>query len=173
MSQPKLKSIRLDDGSIIKIQVNEAINDPTPAPDFDAPVVEFEDEDDAIRSGKPDPNYSEDDDQERWSPPRISKGWRQSSQQDRMPAPPPSTPQVTPAQRVGALVESYTKQLVTDIRNTALSDVEIEKVTLEFGVSFDTELNAYVASTTLGCSVKVAIECNLTKPSAASTPPTP
>lgn len=172
MAQPKLKSIRLDDGSIIKIQVNEALEDPIPSSEVNASEPNFEEEYDPPRSGEPDPNYSEEDDEERGRAPRISKGWLQSSQQSRMPEP-SSTPQVTPAQRVGALVEAYTKQLVTDIRNTALSDVEIEKVTLEFGVSFDTELNAYVASTTLGCSVKVAIECNLTNPGTASTPPTP
>ncbi|MEM9214141.1 MAG: CU044_2847 family protein [Cyanobacteria bacterium P01_F01_bin.150] len=173
MSQPKLRSIQLDDGTIIKIQVNDAIDSldppPTASSSFDSnPELDYEV--DTPRSGLPDPtdvndNYDEVDDEidgEVRGPIRRAKGWK-TSQQSRLPETPSTVTQPTPAQRVGTLVKAYTQDLVKDIRTTALTDVEIEKFTLEFGVSLDTELNAYIASSALECSVKVTIECKLSK----------
>lgn len=160
MSQVNLKPIQLDDDTIIYVQVNDAATAPEIAETIDSSTDDSSYSDDTIRS----PELSNDyyNDEEVRGPGRQSKGLK-SPHQIHMPDT-PSPRQPAPAQRVGNLVKAYTQHLVKDIRTTALTDVEIEKVTLEFGVSLDTELNAYIASSSLECSVKVAIECKLSKP---------
>ena len=146
-----------------------------PEPILEEPFEEDFEEPDVPRSATLSENSSNDEeDDPEIEVTRTAKGlpWHSSHQthntarqpSSRQPSsqPLPSS-KPTPAKRVGTLVRAYTQHLVQDIRNTAITDVDIEKVTLEFGVSLDTELNAYIASSALGCSVKVAIECNLSK----------
>ncbi|MEM9485213.1 MAG: CU044_2847 family protein, partial [Cyanobacteria bacterium P01_F01_bin.116] len=50
----------------------------------------------------------------------------------------------------------------------ALTDVDVEKVVLEFGIGLDTTAQIpYIASSSVECSVKVAIECKITPPQTA------
>ena len=179
MSHVNLKPIQLDDDTIIYVQVNDANtatdiaqtvdpeNKPDPSASSPEPDLELPD---PVRSATPHLDNS-DDDQEVSEPTRSAKGWKSSQQIHVTETPPaqtqPNSPKPTPAKRVGTLVKAYTQHLVKDIRTTSLTDVEIEKVTLEFGVSLDTELNTYIASSALECSVKVAIECKLSPPQAS------
>lgn len=176
MGKIKLKSFQLDDNTIIYIQANDNIDTTEITATLDAapqalPETEiYESEDDlpdlpdpTVATPPSDTNY--DDDEEIIGSEAKSKAWLKnrhsisqladtSSQAEQSTHP-------THIQRIGPLVKTYTNYLLSDLRDTALKNAEIEKVTLEFGVGLDTQLNAYVASTSLECTVKVAIECRI------------
>jgi Trypsin-co-occurring domain 1 len=65
-------------------------------------------------------------------------------------------------QTVGDLVQGYTGYLLNSLQAVATTHVGISKVTLEFGVDleFDTGI-PYIASSAIGSSVKVTVECDL------------
>jgi hypothetical protein len=65
-------------------------------------------------------------------------------------------------QTVGDLVQGYTGYLLNSIKSAATTHIGISKVTLEFGVDleFDTGI-PYIASSAIGSSVKVTVECDL------------
>ena len=63
---------------------------------------------------------------------------------------------------MGDLVQGYTGYLLNSLQAVATTHVGISKVTLEFGVDleFDTGI-PYIASSAIGSSVKVTVECDL------------
>ena len=65
-------------------------------------------------------------------------------------------------QTVGDLVQGYTGYLLNSLQAVATTHVGISKVTLEFGVDLELETGIpYIASSAIGSSVKVTVECDL------------
>ncbi|MEO0349252.1 MAG: CU044_2847 family protein [Cyanobacteria bacterium P01_A01_bin.15] len=163
-----VKPFQLDDSTIIYVQTNDDIDTTAIAqaletdPNSDAP-------EDDLELPAPTPPDS-DSDEELEDNRSQAKGWQYPNRHgaagstDRSTT--PSGP--TPAQRVGTLVKAYTTHVIKDIRDTALTEVQIEKVALEFGIGLDTTAQIpYIASSSAKCSIKVTIECKLTPPPAA------
>ncbi len=156
----QIKPFRLDDDTIIYVQTNDEIDSADiarslePAPDTNEP------EDDLELPNEPgaEPEVRR----------RTSKGWSGYSNRHGVTdsgEPVTRTTMPTPAQRVGTLVKTYTTHVIQDIRSAALTEVQVEKVTLEFGIGLDTTLQIpYIASNSVECSVKVSLECKLTPP---------
>ena len=171
----KVKPFRLDDDTVIFVQANDDIDTSELTQTLEIP--DSNDLEDDLEL--PDPNAvtppsESDSDEELDESERISKGWKypnrhnvaQTNESSEQPTSPP-----TPAQRVGTLVKAYTTHLIKDIRDTALTEVEVEKVVLEFGIGLDTTAQIpYIASSSVECSVKVAIECTFKGPQATSSP---
>ncbi|MBT9312801.1 hypothetical protein IXB28_11330 [Leptothoe kymatousa TAU-MAC 1615] len=161
----KVKPFRLDDNTIIYVQSNEDID----TTELTQSIENNDLEDDPALPGSTSPSSDTDEEVEEYG--RVSKGWQYpnrhgTSRSNDSAEQPATAPQNTPAQRVGTLVKAYTTHLIKDIRDTALTDVEVEKVVLEFGIGLDTTAQIpYIASSSVECSVKVAIECKLTPPS--------
>ncbi|MEA5464041.1 CU044_2847 family protein [Leptothoe sp. PORK10 BA2] len=166
----KVQPFRLDDDTIIYVQSNEDIDTSeliqaieTPAA---PPINDLEDDLPPPAPAPAPPTSDSDEELEGYGP--TPKVWRYPSRHGvpspgQSPTQPPAPP--TPAQRVGTLVKAYTTYLIKDIRDAALTEVQVEKVVLEFGIGLDTKAQIpYIASSSIACSVKVAIECKLNPP---------
>jgi len=71
-------------------------------------------------------------------------------------------------QSMDALIRNYTTNTLRAFRNVAFA--EVEKVSLEFGVTVDVETGIpYIASGTASCNIKVQVECKFPDRSAANT----
>ena len=169
----KFQPFRLDDNTIIYIQSDEDIDPSELTQALETPLASNSDnlEDDLEPPIPATPSSNSDEELEDYG--AKPKSWSypnrhgvpitdEPSERPTSPAPP------TPAQRVGTLVKAYTTHIVKDIRDTALTEVQVEKVALEFGIVLDAKAQIpYIASSSAECSVKVTIECKLTPPQAA------
>ena len=170
-----VKPFQLDDSTIIYVQTNDDIDTTEITQALETASDSNEPEDD-LELPAPTPPSDSDSDEELEDNRPQSKGWKYPNRHGVVdssdPSTAPSAP--TPAQRVGTLVKAYTTHVIKDIRDTALTEVQIEKVALEFGIGLDTKAQIpYIASSSAKCSVKVTIECKRTPPPAANNPPQP
>ncbi len=154
-----LKPVHIDPDTVIWIEANNAA---TPVPDTvpaRAPV--------GVGNGHPELNGSEPEQG------RVSKGWLPSRTDalgrmtDLMP---PTTEQSTESdsalQQNPALdktIKSYTKYALGAFRNDHDMNA-VKKVTLEFGVNLSGVGGLpYIASGTVGCNIKITVECDFSK----------
>ncbi|MEO1593509.1 MAG: CU044_2847 family protein [Cyanobacteria bacterium J06632_22] len=161
----QIKPFRLDDDTIIYVQTNGDIDSADLAQSLEPTPETDEPEDDLQLPGTDEPGAAPEGRR------RTSKGFipNRHGVTD-TGAPVTRTTMPSPAQRVGTLVKTYTSHVIQDLRNAALTEVQVEKVTLEFGIGLDTTLQIpYIASNSMACSVKVGIECKLTSPQVSDT----
>ncbi|MEO0541842.1 MAG: CU044_2847 family protein [Cyanobacteria bacterium P01_A01_bin.105] len=166
-----VKPFQLDDSTIIYVQTNDDIDTVDITQALETAPDSNEPEDD-LELPAPAPPSDSDSDEELEDNSPQSKGWKYPNRHGAAGSSDPSTAPSgpTPAQRVGTLVKAYTTHVIKDIRDTALTEVQIEKVALEFGIGLDTTAQIpYIASSSAKCSIKVTIECKLTPPHAAPT----
>ena len=169
----KVKPFQLDDNTIIYVQSDEDIDTSELTQALETPSAPDSNdlEDDLELPDHPTstpPDSDSDEELEDYG--AKPKGWKypnrhsvsSTDESSAQPAPPAKP---TPAQRVGTLVKTYTTHVIKDIRDTALTEVQVEKVALEFGIGLDTTAQIpYIASSSANCSVKVTIECKLNPP---------
>jgi hypothetical protein len=91
------------------------------------------------------------------------KGWSRS----------PSEQMAQSFRAIESTIKVYTKHTLNAFRDAALADVQ--KVTLEFGVNVSGVGGVpYIATGTMGCNIKVTVECAFPrKPSASAQPAVP
>jgi hypothetical protein len=75
-------------------------------------------------------------------------------------------------EQIQSTIQTYTKYTLNAFKDAALADVN--KVTLEFGVNMSGEGGMpYVAKGTVGCNVKIVVECGFQSRQAATQRPAP
>lgn len=73
-------------------------------------------------------------------------------------------------EQIQTTIQTYTKYTLNAFRDAALADVK--KVTLEFGVNVSGVGGVpYIATGTVGCNIKVTVECAFPEKQAALPPP--
>lgn len=155
-----LRPVHIDPDTVIWIEANDAA---TPIPDA-APVQT------PVGVGSSHPELDS-------SPPeqgRVSKGWlpSQSDAMSRMAKMMPPTMEqaatsgsdaATETSTLDNTIKSYTKYALGAFRNDKDMNA-VKKVTLEFGVNVSGVGGVpYIASGTVGCNIKITVECDFSK----------
>lgn len=84
---------------------------------------------------------------------------------------PSNSSNLAPVNNVGNLIKIYTEYLLKSVKDAAITEINIEKVTLEFGIDLEFGINVpCIASSTATSSIKVALECKLTPPAQVTCP---
>ena len=162
----KVKSFRLDDDTIIYVQSDEDVDTTEITQVLETPdSSDLEDDLELPEPSAATPPSDPDADEELEEYGAKSKAWYRSNRHSITGVSNTEAASSTPAQRIGSLVNTYTTHVVQDIRNTALTDVQVKTVKLEFGIGLDTTAQIpYIASSSAKCSVKVTIECEFKSP---------
>lgn len=154
-----LKPVQIDSDTVIWIEANDAA---TPVPEtvpVRTPV--------SVGSSHPELNGNEPEQG------RVSKGWLPSRTDalgrmtDLMPPtadqPVGSESAIQQSPALDKTIKSYTKYALGAFRNDKDMSA-VKKVTLEFGVNLSGVGGLpYVASGTVGCNIKVTVECDFSK----------
>jgi len=68
------------------------------------------------------------------------------------------------SQSINNLIRSYTKYTLEALKNVAITDVNINKVSLEFGIEVAGEAGIpYITKGTAKSNIKVTLECNFSQ----------
>lgn len=153
----KLKCIQLDPDTVIWVEAEDDVDasEASPVPVAEVAVAGSPYESSMPNNGNGSTGVTQ----------RQAKGLRDAFG---MSAPAPLAPTSAKAvsQGLDQTIRSYTQYALRAFRDAALS--EVRKVTLEFGVNLSGMSGIpYIATGTVGCNIKVTVECEFPKPEAS------